>query len=89
MNVEEQTEYWFSGSRYDLETADAMLNTKRLLYVGFCCHLAVEKVLKGHFVKQQKAQHFTRTTCFYLHQNQALAKNARKPSLIFWIALLL
>ncbi|HHY97395.1 MAG TPA: HEPN domain-containing protein [Firmicutes bacterium] len=37
-------------SDYDLETAEAMLSTSRLLYVGFMCHQAVEKALKGYYV---------------------------------------
>jgi hypothetical protein len=30
--------YWVELSHYDLETAQAMLDTKRYLYVGFMCH---------------------------------------------------
>lgn len=32
---------------YDIETASAMLRTKRYLYVGFMCHQAIEKALKA------------------------------------------
>lgn len=45
-----QSSYWFEGAEYDLQTAHAMLETRRLLYVGFMCHQAVEKALKGVFV---------------------------------------
>lgn len=38
--------YWIEMSEYDLETAQAMLETRRYLYVGFMCHQAIEKVLK-------------------------------------------
>jgi len=38
---------WMDQAEYDLETARAMLNSKRLLYVVFCCQQAVEKALKG------------------------------------------
>ncbi|MCY7410095.1 MAG: HEPN domain-containing protein [Chitinophagales bacterium] len=34
-------------SDYDLETADAMLRTKRFLYVAFMCHQSIEKALKA------------------------------------------
>ncbi|MCF8297122.1 MAG: HEPN domain-containing protein [Saprospiraceae bacterium] len=37
-------------AEYDLETAKAMLSTERFLYVGFMCHQAVEKALKGYHV---------------------------------------
>ena len=49
MNREELIIYWVELSEYDLETAKAMLSTKRYLYVGFMCHQAVEKMLKAYF----------------------------------------
>ena len=42
--------YWLDGAEYDLQTANAMLETRRFLYVGFMCHQAVEKALKAVFV---------------------------------------
>ena len=42
--------YWLDGAEYDLQTAKAMLETRRFLYVGFMCHQAVEKALKAVFV---------------------------------------
>ena len=36
-------------SEYDMETAEAMLQTRRFLYVGFMCHQAIEKMLKGYW----------------------------------------
>ena len=35
--METKIKYWIDLSDYDLETADAMLNSKRYLYVGFMC----------------------------------------------------
>lgn len=46
-----KTQYWTELAEYDIETARAMLDTKRLLYVGFMCHQAVEKILKAYFAK--------------------------------------
>ena len=40
-------ERWAEQARYDLDTARAMLDNGRLLYVVFCCQQAVEKMLKG------------------------------------------
>ena len=48
----EKVEYWLESSEYDFQTAKAMLETKRLLYVGFMCHQAVEKALKAIFVSR-------------------------------------
>ncbi len=42
---------WVSLAEYDLATAAAMLQTGRLLYVGFMCQQAVEKILKARYVK--------------------------------------
>jgi HEPN domain-containing protein len=50
MTENEKIEYWIDISGYDLETAAAMQQTKRLLYVGFMCHQAIEKILKAYYV---------------------------------------
>ena len=41
--------YWIELSDYDYETAEAMLNSARYLYVGFMCHQTIEKILKAYF----------------------------------------
>jgi HEPN domain-containing protein len=51
MNIDEKIKYWFELADYDYETAEAMLNSKRYLYVGFMCHQTIEKILKALFVK--------------------------------------
>ena len=43
----DNADYWIDLSDYDIETAKAMLQTGRYLYVGFMCHQAVEKSLKA------------------------------------------
>jgi len=48
------TEYWIKLSEYDLETAEAMLKSRRYLYVGFMAHQSIEKILKGCLVKLQQ-----------------------------------
>ena len=45
--------YWFDGAEYDLQPAHAMLETRRMLYVGFMCHQVIEKALKGCFVTRK------------------------------------
>jgi len=44
--MDEKVKYWVDISDYDLETADAMLQSKRYLYVGFMCHQTIKKYLK-------------------------------------------
>lgn len=38
---------WAEQARYDLGTAQAMMESGRYLYVLFCCQQAVEKMLKA------------------------------------------
>lgn len=46
--------YWLQIAEYDIETAKAMLESGRYLYVGFMCHQSIEKILKGVFVVKFK-----------------------------------
>lgn len=43
--------YWVEMSDYDFDTANAMFDTKRYLYVGFMCHQVIEKMLKAYWTK--------------------------------------
>jgi HEPN domain-containing protein len=45
--VDAKVTYWVDLAGYDMDTAEAMLQTGRLLYVGFMCHQVVEKMLKA------------------------------------------
>ena len=47
MNSREKYEYWLEAAQYDLETAKAMLNTGRYVYVTFMCQQTIEKLTKG------------------------------------------
>ena len=45
--MSDSVKYWLDLADYDIETAKAMLNSGRLLYVGFMCHQTIEKALKA------------------------------------------
>lgn len=47
--MDDKVKYWLELSDYDLETAIAMLNSKRYLYVGFLCHQTIEKIFKAYY----------------------------------------
>ena len=49
--MKEKVKYWMELSDYDLETAEAMLSSKRYLYVGFMCHQTIEKIFKAYFTR--------------------------------------
>ena len=42
-----QTKHWLEMAEYDLGTAEAMLKSRRYVYVIFFCHLGLEKALKA------------------------------------------
>ncbi|MFH1674053.1 MAG: HEPN domain-containing protein [Pseudomonadota bacterium] len=46
--------HWVERAEYDLETAKAMLDTARYLYVAYMCQQAVEKLLKAIMAHQGK-----------------------------------
>ena len=46
--------HWVERSEYDLDTAKAMLDTGRYLYVGYMCQQTVEKLLKAMIACQNK-----------------------------------
>jgi len=50
--MSEAAQSWAEQSRYDLDTARAMLAAGRYLYVLFCCQQAVEKALKALIVRR-------------------------------------
>lgn len=45
--------YWKELAEYDFDTAEAMYETRRWLYVGFMCHQTLEKILKAYWCKTQ------------------------------------
>lgn len=45
--MSDKVDYWLNMCDEDLITAKAMLDAGRLLWVGFVCHLTVEKALKA------------------------------------------
>jgi len=49
--MDKKIAYWIDLAEYDIVTANAMMKTKRYLYVGFMAHQAIEKILKAYFVK--------------------------------------
>jgi HEPN domain-containing protein len=69
MTTEENIKYWVDLSDYDLETVDAMLQTKRYLYVGFMCHQVIEKIFKAYYTLLKK------DTPPYIHKLTYLAQH--------------
>ena len=68
--MNEKVKYWTELSEYDIKTAEAMLQSKRFLYVGFMAHQAIEKILKAYFVNE------TDETAILSHSLSFLAKRS-------------
>ena len=68
--MNEKVKYWTELSDYDMKTAEAMLQSKRYLYVGFMAHQAIEKILKAYFVN------VTDETAPFSHSLSFLAKQS-------------
>ena len=68
--MNEKAKYWIDLSDYDFETAIAMMQTGRYLYVGFMCHQTIEKILKAYFSK------FNSETVPFTHSLSYLAKKS-------------
>lgn len=46
--------YWTNLSDYDWDTAQAMFQTHRWLYVGYMCHQCIEKIFKAYWSKKKE-----------------------------------
>ena len=50
MQNKDKVAYWVDLANYDIDTAHALLEKRRYLYVGFMCHQVIEKMLKAFYV---------------------------------------
>ena len=49
--MNDRVEYWVDIADYDFDTAKALMESKRYLYVAFMCHQVIEKMLKAYWSK--------------------------------------
>lgn len=68
--MDDRIKYWIEISDYDLETAEAMLQSRRFLYVGFMCHQTIEKAFKAYFTSNHEE------TAPFSHSLSYLAKKS-------------
>jgi HEPN domain-containing protein len=54
MDVEKQISYWITGAEEDFAAAQSLFEKGHLRHCLFLAHLAVEKMLKAHVVRQTK-----------------------------------
>ena len=51
MDITKQMSYWIEGANSDIETAELLIQNRKLLHGLFFCHLTIEKILKASVVK--------------------------------------
>lgn len=68
--MKDKVNYWIDLSDYDYDTAIAMMQTGRYLYVGFMCHQSIEKCLKAYY------NSFNDESAPFTHSLTYLAKKA-------------
>lgn len=68
-------EYWLGLARYDMRAAKAMLKAKQRLYVGFFCHMVIEKTLKAYWIDvKHDSPPFTHGLSFLAEQTGIMAE---------------
>ena len=51
MLKQEHIQYWITSSENDWEVIQSLIHGEKFLYALFFAHLTLEKLLKGHWVK--------------------------------------
>jgi len=82
--MDTKEKYWLEMAEYDIKTAEAMLESKRYLYVGFMAHQTIEKILKAYFVMLKMKPLLFRIASLFLPNNQVFMKSYPKNR---WISL--
>lgn len=54
-------QYWTDGADESWKSAEALINGGRYMMALFCWHLAIEKLLKAHWVKDNEENYPPRT----------------------------
>lgn len=83
MDKDEQKNYWLELAEYDMETAQAMYDTKRWLYVGFMCHHVLEKSMKAYWCATKPEDPPYTHNLLSLYQSTNLAKLMTEEQVIF------
>lgn len=81
MNAKEKYTHWLNLAVYDIDTAEAMLNSGRYLYVAFTCQQAIEKLTKGIYVyNYNKEAKYTHNINFILEDIDSVASSSEYKS---------
>ena len=53
-NIQQHIEHWQNGAKESLETAEILIEKRKISFGLFFCHLSIEKQLKALFIKYNK-----------------------------------
>ena len=70
--MKKATKNWIDTANYDLKTAEAMLISKRYIYVVFMCHLSIEKMIKAVISTEVNGLPPKSHSLLYLSQNASV-----------------
>jgi HEPN domain-containing protein len=56
MELGEKVQFWIGNAEYDLQTAAIMHDSARYAYTAFMCQQAIEKIIKGFYLKKNKTE---------------------------------
>ncbi len=76
-------EEWFIQAEYDMDTAEAMLNSHRYIYTVYMIHLSIEKALKAIYSKTFKENPPKTHHLLYLIEKIQSARSFEIPENIF------
>lgn len=70
--MDRKVKYWVDLSDYDMETAKALLHSKRYLYVGFIAIKPLRKYLRRTLQRSKMILHLFLTVCLILQKKWIL-----------------
>ena len=57
MTQDEKVKHWIDLADSDVSAAETLMKNKHNLHAGFMCQQAVEKIIKGYFIKVRNEVH--------------------------------
>lgn len=72
MNTEEEIQYWINIAEQDIPVAQSLFDNGHYVYCLFIGHLILEKILKAHYVKDNKKTPPKTHNLVYLAKNSEL-----------------
>ncbi len=86
-NIQKQIDQWKGGATEALETADLLIEKNKISFGLFFCHLAIEKILKAHYIRCTEKLAPKTHDLEYLFQNTDLLLSLEQSKLLDFLML--